>query len=131
MDIYLKGIMNKVRFSSVQGNLTMENLFQLHLTTVKPNTACLQEIATNIHTEQQKEGEVDFVGTGTPKNAILSLKMEIIKDIIAIKKQINADLILKRSLSDKKQKALIIRAEREDGKMETLSDKELDEIINS
>jgi hypothetical protein len=78
----------KVRFSSPQGLLSVEDLWDLPLTGTNPNRANLNDIAKGLHS-QLKDEEVSFVPTAKKaedlEQALLNTMFETIKHIIGVK----------------------------------------------
>lgn len=86
MNIFEKASKLKLRFQSTRGELSVENLWDLPLTSAR--AVSLNSIARDIYLEIQKEDNLDFVGeTQSKTNSTLNLQMDIVKHIIEIKKQ--------------------------------------------
>lgn len=86
MNIFEKASKLKLRFQSTRGELSVENLWDLPLTSAR--AVSLNSIARDIYLEIQKEDNLDFVGeTQSKSNSTLNLQMDIVKHIIEIKKQ--------------------------------------------
>lgn len=71
----------KLRFASQVGQLSVEDLWDLPLTSA--TKANLDAIAVELN-RQLKGTEESFVSTGT-KNAVLELKFEVVKHIISVR----------------------------------------------
>lgn len=72
---------NKFRFPSDRGDLTTEQLWDISLKT-------LNEVAVNIYNELEKSGKINFITETTSANKELTQKLDLIKQIIAIRKEI-------------------------------------------
>lgn len=85
MNIFESAARNRFRFESAVGNLTVEDLFVLPLTSTKGNKANLDDIAKLINSEIQASSENSFVSTATnsDKLKLLNEKLEIVKFVIA------------------------------------------------
>ena len=73
----------KLRFVTVQGPASTEDLWNLPLTS--KNRASLNGVAKTIAKELREADEEDFVDS-TPANTELELKLAIVKHVIAYKK---------------------------------------------
>lgn len=78
------------RFPSPVGDLSTEQLWSLPLTSLKG--ADLNGIAVAINRELKAQGEESFVDTKpNAKSALLALKLDVLKHIIAVKQAENAE----------------------------------------
>lgn len=78
------------RFPSSVGDLSTEQLWSLPLTSLKG--ANLNDIAVTINRELKAQGEESFVDTKpNAKSALLVLKLDVLKHIIAVKQAENAE----------------------------------------
>lgn len=78
-NVYFKAAKSKLRFSSGQGELSVEDLFDLSLTN-------LDNIAQKVNTQLKNEETQSFLSTKTRKtNSNNDLRLEILKDVIAVK----------------------------------------------
>lgn len=121
MDVFAKAARMKVRFTSLKGLLSVEDLWDLPLTGSKTN---LDEIAVSLN-RQLKEGSESFVTKTTSVNEELQVKFDVVKSIIDVKlkEQIDAEAAqLKRK---QKQQILELIAHKEN---EALAGKSLDEL---
>lgn len=87
--LFLKASREKYRFQAPQGLITAEMLWDLPLTTSKPNQACLNSIAVALHREIKELGEESFVDI-SPRQAeriCLEDKLELVKFVIAARKE--------------------------------------------
>ena len=75
----------KLRFDSVGGQIATEDLYDLPL--ISANKASLDKIAVNINRQLRETATESFV-VDTPKaDTMLQLKMNIVKHVIAVKKE--------------------------------------------
>lgn len=87
MDMFEKASRRGTRFDSTVGALTTEDLWGLPLT-AKGDRPSLDAVARVAHAKLRDLNEVSFVDeTPNPKRADLELQMEIIKHVIAVKKE--------------------------------------------
>lgn len=84
-DIFEKATRKKLRFPSEKGDLTVEQLWDLPLTSSRSNLS-LDGIARAINTDLKNLAEESFVvTTPDPRKALLELQLDILKHIIAVK----------------------------------------------
>jgi len=86
LNLFAIAAFSQFRFASSNGMKTVEDLCQLPLTTTRQNRASLQGVALNLYNEIQATGTVDFVGTGSAASTVMTQKLELVKQIIAMKK---------------------------------------------
>ncbi len=86
MNIYERAARAKLRFLSASGQMMIEDLFDLPLTTTG-NRLSLDKLAQGVYAELKNHPEVSFVEAAPDaQKATLELKLEILKDVIASKK---------------------------------------------
>lgn len=102
----------KLRFDSKVGQLSVEDLWDLPLTSA--TKANLDAIAVDLN-RQLKGTEESFVSTGT-KNAVLELKFEIVKYIITTRVAENQAKLDERARAERKaQIATLIEQKKTEG----------------
>lgn len=115
-DIFKQATKLKLRFSSVRGDLTVEDLWDLPLTS-KSNLS-LDGVGKPIQKALRESDEDSLVAIPTTsKNELNSLRLAIIKEIISVKQEEN--LIKQNQAAIESQKALLKQA---------LASKKVDEI---
>lgn len=83
-ELFLRATREKFRFFSPIGELTVESLWDIPLTSGKKTN--LDDVAKTVNTELKATVEESFVSTGTnPKRSLLEAKLELVKAIIAIR----------------------------------------------
>jgi hypothetical protein len=121
---------NKLRFASVRGDLTVENLWDVPLrTTGSGDGFNLNAIAKTV-SASLKETEENFVeDKKTTTRVRLEVALDIVKYIIATK--LNDEALAKRRVEAKaeKEKLLEILAEKQAGKLSALSESEIKKRI--
>ena len=116
VDIFKQATKLKLRFSSVRGDLTVEDLWDLPLTS-KSNLS-LDGVGKPIQKALRESDEDSLVDVPTTsKNELNSLRLAIIKEIISVKQEEN--LIKQNQAAIESQKALLKQA---------LASKKVDEI---
>jgi hypothetical protein len=88
MNLFEQATRQGLRFNTRKGNITVEDLWRLSLNSAKVDS--LESIGVAIYKEQQESPTVSFVGAGTAASAELTLKLDIVKHIIAVKQAENA-----------------------------------------
>lgn len=123
--MYQKAARLKLRFDSTRGQLTVEDLFDLPLTsgTGKPN---LDDLARGLHKKLKDEGEVaSFVDDAKKTDSTTQLAFDIVKDVIAIKKAERDARAQAEANREAKQKIMAIIDQKKDA---ALSEKSVEEL---
>lgn len=119
---------NKIRFSSVRGELTVEQLWDVPLRS--KDDFNLNTVAKAANKALKDISEESFVETAkTPEHTKRELVLEIVKYVIDVK--INEEDAAKRRAENKaeKDKLLKILVEKQEGKLSALSEAELKKRI--
>lgn len=114
----------QLRFSSNRGMLSVEDLWELPLTS---RDGCnLDSVAKATNNALKAMAEESFVETrSNPAKAIEERKLEIVKHIIAVKLEENATKRTAAARKEQKDKLLNILAEKQEGKLRELSVEEI------
>ena len=119
---------NKLRFSSSKGELTVEQLWDVPLRS--RDEFNLNSIAKTIHRWFKDISEENFVETKkTAEHKRLETALEVIKYVIEVKISEEKEAATRAEKKKEKEKLLAILAEKQDGKLSALSEKELQERI--
>jgi hypothetical protein len=120
MNIYKQAAISRVRFSShtPAGLLTTEDLFDLSLTTLNTMTKA-------VNRELKDAQEESFIDTKSDATSLLELKFEILKDVIATKKEV-LDAKEKAAENRKRKQQLLTLLNQKEN--EQLSAKSIEEI---
>lgn len=78
MDIFEKASKAKLRFTYSKGILSVEDLWELKLTD-------LDTIAKAVSKKLREESEESFIGKKTRANTELTLQLDVLKQVIAVK----------------------------------------------
>jgi hypothetical protein len=114
----------KVRFDSGKGQLTIEDLWDLPLTS-NANRANLDDIARGLHKQLKNDDDVSFVIKDKKSDTTVQLKFDIVKHIIEIRLAEDEARSKAHENSVKKQSILQLIAERQN---EELKGKSLDDL---
>lgn len=117
----------KLRFDSKVGQLSVEDLWELPLTSA--TKANLDQIAVDLN-RQLKGTEESFVSTGK-KNAVLELKFEIVKHIIGVRVAENQAKIDERNRAARKEQVEALIEEKKSEGLKALSLDELEALAKS
>jgi len=121
----------KLRFDSPQGLLTAEELWDMPLTSTRPNRANLNDIAKEVSRELKAHGEEDFVNPKTTVDEGLQLKLDIVKHVIQVRQAENAAALELSERKQKKERILELIARKQDQALESKSEEELREMVNT
>ena len=130
MNIFEEAVKQKLRFSTPKGNLSVEDLFDLPLSSTTGKTN-LDDIARGLHLALKNETEVSFVEPRSRKASVLDLQFEVVKSVIASKMAENAAENLRRKNSEKRQKIMELIAAKEDEAVKGLPLEELQKMLDS
>lgn len=84
MSIFEKASRQKLRFETQQGQLSVEDLWGLPLTS-NTNKANLDEIARGLFQKLKSGQDVSFVDTAKKSDVVTQLKFDIVKHIIDVR----------------------------------------------
>jgi len=124
IDLYKYAAQNALRFASVRGDLTAEQLFSLPLTS--KNGADLDTIAKSINADLKSVSEESFVKPVTnPRKPQLEVALELVKDVIATKQAEAAAELAKTKKAEERRKLLDALAAKKD---QALSEKSIEAL---
>jgi len=128
-DIYKFAAQNSLRFPSLRGDLTAEQLFQLPL---KARTGFdLDTVARTINAELKGASEESFVedATADPRKQALAVSLDIVKDVIATKQAENRAAAARVQRAAERKKILDVIATKKDEKLSAASLEELEKQL--
>jgi hypothetical protein len=129
-DLFIYATRNKLRFTSTKGELTIEQLWDIPLRSKNGDDFNLNTIAKAANKAWKDISEDSFVETTkTPEHTKREMTLEIVKYVIEVK--LGEEEAAKKRADNKteKEKLLKILAEKQDGKLSELSEKELQRRI--
>lgn len=121
----------KMRFDSPQGRLSVEDLWDLPLTSARANQANLNNIAKGISRQLKDESEEDFVNPKSKANETLQLALDLVKHVISTKQAEAEASRLLNERKDKKAKLLELIAKKQDQALEGKPLEELQAMVAS
>lgn len=132
MSIFENASRKKFRFDSVQGSLTVEDLWDIPLTwTRSAHKANLDSIAKELNKQLKEEDIESFVIKKVAVDEEISQKFELVKHIIAVRlAETEAADVIKRN-KEKKHLLLGIIAQKENEQLMGSSLEELKSMVES
>lgn len=122
----------KLRFPSVKGELTIEQLWDLPLQSSRSNTVDLDSVARTVNTDLKAVTEESFVETrSNPQKAVLTLKLDILKHIIATKQAENAQKVALAANASEIARLKSVLAEKNDEALKVMSQEDIEARIKS
>lgn len=124
INIYEYATRNKIRFTSSRGELSVEQLWDVPLRS--NDDFNLNAVAKAANNAMKKINEENFVESKrTSQHVRLETSLDIVKHVIDIKLADEAAAKKRSENRVEKEKLLAILAEKQDGKLSELSEKEL------
>lgn len=124
-----QAVRKKLRFASVRGDLTIEQLFDLPLIA---KTGCdLQTVATTCNKDLKELGETDFVNVGSPTATTAQLKLDVVKHVIAVKREEMEATQSASARASKRQEILAIIDRKKAAELESKTPEELQAMLNA
>ena len=123
MSMFEKASRLKIRFPSPKGLLSVEDLWDLPLTS-NTGKANLDDIARTLHRELKDE-DVSFVTPAAGKDEATQLAFDVVRHVIEVRVAENRAEITARENREKKQRILALIAQKEN---EALAGQSLDDL---
>lgn len=128
--MFEKATKQKLRFESVKGLLSVEDLWDLPLTS-KAGQANLDDVARAIHNKLNSSANVSFVNGTTVASEADQLKMDIVKHIIAEKVAENQAAAKARDTKERKQLIMSIMAQKQNDALAAASMEDLQKMLDA
>lgn len=122
VNVFLEATRQGLRFSTTQGLLSVEDLWDLPLTSQRGSS--LDSLAISL-SKQLRDQTESFVNLADASNEEITLKFNIVKQIIDIKLAERAAAKLAKDRAEKRQKILAILDRKEEAVLESSSADEL------
>ena len=126
VNVFLEATRRSLRFSSTQGLLSVEDLWDLPLTSQKGSS--LDSLAISL-SKQLRDQTESFVNLADANNEDITLKFNIVKQIIDIRLAERDAAKSAKEKAEKKQKILAILERKQDTVLENASAEELQTIL--
>lgn len=130
-NIFAEATRKKVRFATNVGNISVEDLWDLPLTTTKRDGVDLDTVSQIVLDEQEGSKRKSLVNPPSEKNSLLDLKVEILTFVIDVKTKEKETKELETANKEKLEKLKAIREKKQDASLEGLSLEEIDKEIAS
>ncbi len=127
MDIFERASRLKLRFSTVAGNLSVEDLWDLPLIN---DYLSLDDVAKDLNSVVKGQEEESFVKINKNKDTVPQLKLDIVKRVIEHKVSQIERNEKKVKTEQKKERIVSILAEKEDDDLKGKSTEELRELLD-
>lgn len=126
-DIYKTAARRKLRFDTGIGSLTVEQLFGLPLTSKSSSAVTLDSISRELLAEQKTFGGESLVAeANNPREAVVELSIEILKDVIVTEQARLAAVARRATRSEERSRLLDALRNRED---KDLSEASKDDLV--
>lgn len=124
-NIFLEAASKKFRFDTPKGQIRVEDLFDLPLTT-KVGAPNLNDIAIDLYEQSTTaKATISFVDTVSPARSDIITKLEIVKAVIAIKKKQLEDRVLAEHKVEKKRVLLAALEAKEQSSINAMSKEDI------
>ena len=131
MSIFEQGTRTKLRFSTPNGMLGIEDLWDLKLTSQRANVANLDDIARYLDAELKSSASVSFVKEGSETNAATKLAFDIVLHIINVKLAEQKAASLAADNREKKQRIMAIIEQKQSEALSASSIEDLQQMLNT
>lgn len=127
MSIFEKAAQQKIRFQSVRGPLTTEDLFDLPLTS--RSGMDLDTIAKTVNHDLVNSSQESFVVKTTTVSALDTLKLDVVKSVIATKIAERDEKEARAQKKQKRERLLELLANKEDAALQELTPEQIKEQL--
>ncbi len=128
MSIFEQGTRAKLRFTTPNGMLGIEDLWDLPLTSRRAN---LDDIARYLDAELKSSASVSFVKEGSETNAATKLAFDIVLHIINVKLAEQKAASLAADNREKKQRIMTIIEQKQAEALSASSIEDLQQMLNT
>lgn len=118
----------KLRFETTKGNASVEELWDLPLTS-SSNRPNLNSIAVGLYKKLESAENISFVDDTKASDEIIQLKFDIVRYIIEVKKNERKIASEIKANADKKQKLLAIIESKKDDALVNMDIAELEKMV--
>ena len=127
MSIFEQASRQKLRFPSLKGELTVEQLWDLPLQS--KSGFDLDTIAKSVSRDLKAVTEASVVIETSPANTTLVLKLDLMKHIIAVRLAENAAAVNRAARAAERQKLLGVLADKQDESLKALTPAEIQQRL--
>lgn len=130
MDIFEKASREKLRFSTSQGQFSVEDLWNLPLTSPSGRSVNLYDIANGLNKELKESKDDLFSDAPASKGTTLTqLRFDIAKHVIETKRKEREEAQATEKRKAEKQRILELLAKKKDAALEAKSEEELQKLL--
>lgn len=116
-NIYKQAMMQRLRFN-YKGTITTEDLWSVTL-------QGLDTMYKELNAELKASQEDSLLSKASQQTEVLELKISIIKDVVKTRQDIASTDLQKRANAEERQKLLAVLAEKQNKKLDELSEEEI------
>ncbi len=127
--MFEQAVRQKLRFDTSRGMLSVEDLWDLPLTSQRGDN--LNDIAKALNREMKAEADEDFVNPVSAPNDRLKLAFDIVKHIIDVRLTENLAVRSESERREKKARLLELIAQKQDESLAAKSVEELTAMVES
>lgn len=129
-DLFLTAARKKLRFASPKGLLTVEDLFDLPLTS-NTGKANLDDVARGLHLQLKESTQISFVSDSPQVDDEAQVGLEIVKQVIAIRKAEKDELSRQAEKAATRQKIMALIDQKKDAALGEKSIEDLTALLAS
>ena len=131
MNIFEQATRAKLRFTTPNGMLGVEDLWDLPLTSRRANLANLDDIARYLDAELKSSASVSFVKEASETNASTKLAFDVVLHIINVKLAEQKAASLAADNREKKQRIMAIIEQKQAEALSASSIEDLQQMLNT
>jgi len=131
MNIFEQATRAKLRFTTPNGMLGVEDLWDLPLTSRRANLANLDDIARYLDAELKSSASVSFVNEVSETNAATKLAFDVVLHIINVKLAEQKAASLAADNREKKQRIMTIIEQKQAEALSASSIEDLQQMLNA
>jgi len=131
MNIFEQATRAKLRFTTPNGMLGVEDLWDLPLTSRRANLANLDDIARYLDAELKSSASVSFVNEVSETNAATKLAFDVVLHIINVKLAEQKAASLAADNREKKQRIMTIIEQKQAEALSASSIEDLQQMLNT
>ncbi len=128
--MFEKATRSKLRFDTTVGALSVEDLWDLPLTSNR-RYANLDDVARALHRQLKNDEDVSFVEKDRKSDETIQLKFDIVRYVIDVRLAERAAEAEKQANAARKQKLLSFIADKEDDDLRSMSIEDLRAAVNA
>lgn len=120
----------KLRFNSSKGQLSIEELWDLPLTS-QTGKANLDDIARDLHSQLKNDSEVSFVHKDRKSDPAAQLAFDIVKHVIEVRLAENEQALAAKTNAEKKQQLMALITQKENAQLQDMPLEDLKKMVEA